>query len=296
MHSDISTLTGCLSYTLSHPHILSTTHISAQKTINIPPPQVSCRWPTGISNWMKGIFAYVRKRTTQDIDAVSSWSAFTKGLRAVQGWKTEHNKSTFPVNTITKLYTEVWGVGKMRDPVSKSDSDIEFPTFSLWHSASYIGSLTLGLWHWVSDIESWTSTDINLINRCLPTCPRRLCITLETSWDLHHPGTSMMMMSVQCKTHLMLTKSSNRKGHHHTQESPTKLYQKFKDRIELRRKGNNRITSPAKDHISSIIRAYPCPFYYTNQWKHFRCSFWVYYSCNLKLNHIETNSRFGSTR
>ena len=64
------------------------------------------------------------KKTAQDIDAVSSQSAFTEGLAADQGWKTKHDKSTIPSYTNIKLYTEVRGVAKTRDQVSKSDSDI----------------------------------------------------------------------------------------------------------------------------------------------------------------------------
>jgi len=66
-------------------------------------------------------------------------------------------------------------------------------------------------------------------------------------------------------THLMLTKKSHPKGHHHTQESATKTRQKVKDRNEIRCKDKNRIIPHAKDHISSFIRVYPDPSYYTNQ-------------------------------
>jgi hypothetical protein len=72
----------------------------------------------------------VLKKIAQDIDAVSSRSAFTEGLAAVQGWKTKHDKSTVPSYTNIKLYTEVRGVAKTRDQVSKSDSDIESLTLS----------------------------------------------------------------------------------------------------------------------------------------------------------------------
>jgi len=54
----------------------------------------------------------------QDMDSVSSRSAFTEGLAAVQGWKTKHDKSTIPSYTNIKLYTEVRGVAKTRDQVS----------------------------------------------------------------------------------------------------------------------------------------------------------------------------------
>jgi hypothetical protein len=97
----------------------------------MPPPRVPQRWPTGISNWIQEICASVPKKTTQDIDAVSSRSAFTEGRAAVQGWKTEHDKSTIPLHTNITLYTEVRGVPKTRDQVSKSDSDIESLTLGL---------------------------------------------------------------------------------------------------------------------------------------------------------------------
>jgi len=71
------------------------------------------------------------KKTTQDIDAVSSQSAFTEGLAAVQGYKTKHDKSIIHLYTNIKLYTKVQGVAKMHDLVSKSDSDIESLTLSL---------------------------------------------------------------------------------------------------------------------------------------------------------------------
>jgi len=94
-------------------------------------PQVPRRWPTGVSNWTKEICASVLKKTAQDIDAVSSQSAFTEGLAAVQGWKTEHDKSTIPSYTNIKMYMEVRGIAKTRDQVGKSDSDIESLTLSL---------------------------------------------------------------------------------------------------------------------------------------------------------------------
>jgi len=68
---------------------------------------------------------------TQDIDAVSSQSAFTEGLAAAKGWKTKHDKSAIPPYTNMLLYTEVQGAPKMRDQVRKSDSDIESLTFGL---------------------------------------------------------------------------------------------------------------------------------------------------------------------
>jgi len=70
------------------------------------------------------------KKTAQDIDAMSSRSAFTEGLAAVQGCKTKHEKSTIHLYTNIKLYTKVQGVAKMHDLVSKSDSDIESLTLS----------------------------------------------------------------------------------------------------------------------------------------------------------------------
>jgi len=63
----------------------------------------------------------------------------------------------------------------------------------------------------------------------------------------------------------MLTKKSHPKGHHHTQESPTKPRQKAKDCNEPHRKAKNRIQPGTKDHISSFIRGYPGPSYYTDQ-------------------------------
>jgi len=54
-------------------------------------------------------------------------------------------------------------------------------------------------------------------------------------------------------------------GHHHTQERPTKPRQTAYDRNEPRRKAKNRIKPRAKDHISSFIRAYPGPSYYSDQ-------------------------------
>jgi len=140
------------SYPLSNPHYCRTTIIKR-------PPQVRKRSPTCTSNWTKEICASVLKKMTQDIDAVSSRSAFTEGLAAVQGWKTKHDRSTIPSYTIIKLYNEVRGVAKTGDQVSKSDSDIEFLTLSLWHWVSDIESLTLSLWHWVSDID-WHWPDI----------------------------------------------------------------------------------------------------------------------------------------
>jgi hypothetical protein len=95
------------------------------------PPRVPQRWPTSVSNWTKEICASVLKTTAQDIDAVSSQSAFTEGLAAVQGWKTKHDKSTIPAYANIKLFTEVRGVAKTHDQVSKSDSDIESLTLNL---------------------------------------------------------------------------------------------------------------------------------------------------------------------
>jgi len=112
------------SHPLSDPHI-------RRKTIIMAPPQVPRRWPTGVSNWAKDIHPSVLKKTTQDIDAVSSQSAFTEGRAAVQGWKTKHDKSTIPLYTNIKLYPEVRGVAKTGDQVSKSYSDIESLTLSL---------------------------------------------------------------------------------------------------------------------------------------------------------------------
>jgi hypothetical protein len=112
------------SYPLSDPHIRRTTIIMA-------PPRVPRRWPTGVSNWTKEICATVLKKTTQGIDAVSSRSAFTECLAAVQEWKTKYDISTIPSYTNITLYTQVRGVAKSRDQVSKSDSDIESLTLSL---------------------------------------------------------------------------------------------------------------------------------------------------------------------
>jgi len=78
-------------------------------------------------------------------------------------------------------------------------SDIESLTLSLWHWVSDIEFLTLSLWHWVSEIESLTLTDIDLTNRSLPAFARRVRITPEISWDSDRTRRSMMMMSVQCK-------------------------------------------------------------------------------------------------
>jgi len=91
---------------------------------------------------------------TQDIDAVNSRSAFTESLAADLGWKTKHDKLTIPSYTNIKLYTEVWGVAKTGDQVSKSDSEMELLILGFWHWVSDIGSLTLSLWHWVPDIGS----------------------------------------------------------------------------------------------------------------------------------------------
>jgi hypothetical protein len=88
------------SFPLSDPHIRRTTIIMA-------PPRVPRRWPTGMSNWTKKICASVLKKTTLNIDAVSSRSAFTEGLAAVQGWKTKYHKSTIPWYNNIKLYTKV---------------------------------------------------------------------------------------------------------------------------------------------------------------------------------------------
>jgi len=134
---------------LSNPHIRRTTIIRET-------PRVPQRRPTGFSNWTKEICAVVPNRTTQNIDAVISRSAFTEGLAAVQGWKNEHDKSSIPLHTNIKLYTEVRGVPKTRNQVSKSDSDIESLTLSLWHWVSDIECLILSVWYWVSDIGSLT--------------------------------------------------------------------------------------------------------------------------------------------
>jgi len=142
------------------------------------PLPVTWRRPTGVSNWTKEICSSVLQQTTQDIDAVSSRSAFTEDLAAVQGWKTKHDKSTIPSYTNIKLYTEVRGVAKTRHQVSKSSSDIKSLTLSLWHWGSDIESLTSSLWHVVCDIESLTSTDIDLTNWSFLTFARRLRITL----------------------------------------------------------------------------------------------------------------------
>jgi len=129
------------------------------------PQQVPRRWPTSVLFCTKHICASVLKKTTQDIDTVSSLSAFTKDLAAVQGWKTKHNQSTVHSYTNIKLYATVLGVAKTRDQVRNSDSDIGSLILSLWHWVSNIESLTLGLWHWVSDIDwhwpdKYKSTDI----------------------------------------------------------------------------------------------------------------------------------------
>jgi hypothetical protein len=126
------------SYPLSDHHI-------RRKTMIMAPPRVPRRWPTGVSNWTKHISACVLKMTTHDMDAVSSRSAFTECLAAAQEWKTQHDKSTIPLFPNIKLYTEVEGIEKTRDQVSKSDSDI----------------------------ESLTSTVIDLTNRSLLTSARR---------------------------------------------------------------------------------------------------------------------------
>jgi len=114
------------SYPLSDPR-------HRQTTIIVAPPWVPRWWPTGVSNWTTEICAYVLKKTTQDIDAVSSQSAFTEDLAAVQGWTTKHDKSTIPLYPNITLYTEVRGVAMTGDQVSKSYSDIESLTLSLWH-------------------------------------------------------------------------------------------------------------------------------------------------------------------
>jgi hypothetical protein len=95
------------------------------------PPKVRQRWPTGVLNWTKEICSSVLNKTAQDIDGMSNWSAITEGLAAVQGWKTKHNKSIIPFYSKIKLYTEVRGVAKTRDHISKSDSDIESLTLGL---------------------------------------------------------------------------------------------------------------------------------------------------------------------
>jgi len=129
-------------------HIHSATLMSTQRPVNLPnnhqygTTTSSRKWPVSVSNQSKVIRVSVPKNMTQDMDAVSSWSAFTEGLAAVQGWKTKHKKSTIPSYTNINLFTKVWGVAKLHDQDSQSDSDIE--------------SLTLGLWYGVSDIECWT--------------------------------------------------------------------------------------------------------------------------------------------
>jgi hypothetical protein len=79
------------------------------------------------------ICASALKNTTQVIDAVSSRSVFTEGLAAVEKGKTKHDKSTLHLYTNIKFYTAVRGVSLTRDPVSKSDYDIESWTLRLRH-------------------------------------------------------------------------------------------------------------------------------------------------------------------
>jgi len=143
------------SYALSDPHL-------HQTTITMAPPWVAWRWPTGISIWTKEICACVLKNTTQDIDAVISQSALTEDLAALQGWITQHDKSTLLSYTNINMYTVVCGVAMMHDKVRKSDADIESLTLSHWHWVTDIESLTLGLWHQASDIESLKLTNIDM--------------------------------------------------------------------------------------------------------------------------------------
>jgi len=63
----------------------------------------------------------------------------------------------------------------------------------------------------------------------------------------------------------MHTKKSHPKGHHYTQESPTKPHQVVKDHSEPRHKAKNYIKPRAKNHITTFIRAYHGPSYYTDR-------------------------------
>ena len=151
-------LTWWSSYQPSDPTIPSVTHISAQQQL-LYHHHESHR--DGLPVFRTGptvICANAHKMTAQDIDAMSSRSAFTEGLAAVQGWKTKHYKSTISTFTNIQPYTEVQGVGQIHDQISKSDSDIQSVILSLWYWVSDIESLTLSLWHWVTDIN-WHRPD-----------------------------------------------------------------------------------------------------------------------------------------
>jgi len=143
--------TQWVSYPLCDPYI-------CRMTIIMAPPWVPQRWPTNVSNWTKVLCASLLKKMTQDIAAVSSWSAFTEGHAVVQEWKTQHDKSTISLYNNIRLCTQVQGIAITRDQVSKSNSDIESLTSSLWHWVSDIDSLILSIWDWLSDIN-WYQPD-----------------------------------------------------------------------------------------------------------------------------------------
>lgn len=109
------------------------------------------------------------KDTIQDIETVSSQSAFAEGLAAVQKWGTGHAKSAIPLYTEIELYTQVWGMDKIHDHACMSNSDIK--------------SLTLSLSHSVTDCKSLMLTYIDLTNSCLLASARHWVKTVEITWE-----------------------------------------------------------------------------------------------------------------
>jgi hypothetical protein len=123
-------------YLLRSSNVNSTTFISTQQSIYplshhhmhrniiIMAPGDPPRCATSASNWTKHIYASLLKEATQDMDAVSSQSALSESLKAVQEWKTQHDRSTTPWYSNMKLYTLVRCVANTGDPICKPNSDI----------------------------------------------------------------------------------------------------------------------------------------------------------------------------
>jgi len=147
VHSPIHISTQRLWYRLSYLHISS-------RAISMAPPQVPWRWANTVSNRTIEKYATLLKQTSKDLGPVRSWSTFTQGIAVVEQWTTEHNKYSIPMYTNIELYTHVRGRAKMYGQLSISYSDIKSLTLRLWHWVSNIESLTLSLWHWVTDIEA----------------------------------------------------------------------------------------------------------------------------------------------
>jgi len=121
------------------------------------PLQVPLIWPTGYLNWTRGISTLLKKMTTENRDSVCSQLTITNRLAAVQQGKPICNISTISSYTNNTFYPDVWCISMMADNVSKSDSNIESLTLSIWHWLPKIESLALSLWH---GHDNWMVTDI----------------------------------------------------------------------------------------------------------------------------------------